>query len=184
MRVIAGVAKGRKLLSVSGQDTRPITDRVKESLFNILGGGVEGALFLDLFAGTGAVGIEALSRGAQQVVFVERSRQAIQVIEDNLRITNLVDRARVVQADVFRFISRERGEFDLIYVAPPQYKGLWVKTLKALDETDLLDEDGWIIVQIHPKEYVPLDLKTLALTDQRRYGSTLLCFYGRGDGEE
>ena len=184
MRVIAGVAKGRKLLSVSGQATRPITDRVKESLFNVLRGRVEGALFLALFAGTGAVGIEALSRGARWVVFVERSRRAIQVIEDNLKITNLADRAEVVQADVFRFIAREGGEFDLIYVAPPQYKGLWIRTLEALDETGLLAEDGWIIVQIHPKEYVPLDLKTLALTDQRRYGSTLLCFYGGGNGEK
>lgn len=187
MRVIAGQAKGRKLLSVPGEGTRPITDRVKEALFAILGGAVEGATFLDLFAGTGAVGIEALSRGAKRAVFVERGRQAGRVLRQNLQLTGLAGRAKVVQDDVFKFISKEkeRESFDFIYVAPPQYKGFWAKTLQALDEalekSALLAEGGQVIVQIHPKEYEPLTLKNLALSEQRRYGSTLLCFFERSE---
>lgn len=180
MRVIAGEAKGRKLLSVPGQATRPITDRVKESLFNILGGQVVNALFLDLFAGTGSVGIEALSRGARRAVFVERNRQALKVIVKNLKMTGLADRAQVVSSDVFKFLKKEFGEkFDIIYIAPPQYKGLWAKTLLALEERELLANEGLIIAQIHPKESAFLDLKWLQLADQRKYGSTLLCFYAR-----
>ena len=180
MRVIAGEAKGRKLLSVSGQVTRPITDRVKKSLFDILGGQVVNALFLDLFAGTGSVGIEALSRGARRAVFVERGRQALKVITENLKRTGLADRAQVVSSDVFKFLREEFDEkFDLIYIAPPQYKGLWAKTLLALDEREMLADEGLIVAQIHPKEFASLDLKLLQLADQRQYGSTLLCFYAR-----
>ncbi len=178
MRVIAGEAKGRKLLSVSGQVTRPITDRVKKSLFDILGGQVVNALFLDLFAGTGSVGIEALSRGARRAVFVERGRQALKVIAENLKRTGLADRAQVVSSDVFKFLRGEFDEkFDLIYIAPPQYKDLWAKTLLALDGREVLADGGLIVAQIHPKEFTPLDLKSLQLADQRKYGSTVLCFY-------
>ncbi len=180
MRVIAGEARGRKLLSVSGQVTRPITDRVKESLFNILGRRVVDAFFLDLFAGTGSVGIEALSRGARRAVFVERNRQALKVIAENLRITGLADRAQVVHSDVFKFLRGEFDEkFDVIYIAPPQYKGLWARTLLALDKRDLLSDEGLVVAQIHPKEFSPLELESFQLADRRRYGSTLLCFYER-----
>jgi 16S rRNA (guanine966-N2)-methyltransferase len=180
MRVIAGEAKGRKLLSVPGRVTRPITDRVKESLFNILGGQLVNAFFLDLFAGTGSVGIEALSRGARLAVFVEWNRQALKVIAENLKRTGLADRAQVVSSDVFKFLRGEFDEkFDIIYIAPPQYKGLWAKTLLALDGRELLADEGLIVAQIYPKEFAPLDLKSLQLADQRKYGSTLLCFYTR-----
>lgn len=176
MRVIAGEAKGRGLLSVPG--IRPITDRVKEALFNILREKVVDALFLDLFAGTGSVGIEALSRGAQKVVFVERRWRAVETIEENLRLTGLADRAEVVQDDVFKFLRREpRQRFNIIYIAPPQYKGLWAKTLLALDGRGFLAEKGLAIVQIFPKEYEELELRSLRLVDQRHYGSTMLCFY-------
>ena len=178
MRVIAGKAKGRKLRSVPGDITRPITDRVKESLFNILGGEIVDALFLDLFAGTGSVGIEALSHGARRAVFVERHRRAIETIKENLKITGLATQAEVIRDDVFRFLAREpAAQFDLIYIAPPQYKGLWSKTLLALDEKDFLAEGSLAITQIFPKEYQDLELKSLSLVDQRKYGSTLLCFY-------
>lgn len=182
MRVISGQAKGRKLRAVPGDRTRPITDRVKQALFDTLGGDVVGACFLDLFAGTGSVGIEALSRGAERAVFVERSAAAVRVIRRNLETTQLADRAKIVRADVFAFLTRPRAEeapFDLIYVAPPQYRGLWADTLLALDTENnpLLSTESLIIVQIHPKEYTSLSLVRLELTDQRNYGSTLLCFY-------
>ncbi len=178
MRVIAGTAKGRKLLSVPGASTRPITDRVKESLFNIIGARVVDARVLDLFAGTGSVGIEALSRGAAQAVFVERDRKALRVLCCNLELTGLADRARVVADDVFRFIARaDEPPFDFIYIAPPQYKGLWAQTLQALDPTSLPGPDGIVVAQIHPKEYQEQKLARLELFDRRQYGSTLLCFY-------
>jgi 16S rRNA (guanine966-N2)-methyltransferase len=178
MRVIAGRAKGIQLQAVPGQGTRPISDRVKESLFNILGDWIVDAWVLDLFAGTGSVGIEALSRGAAQATFVEKQTRAMAVIRGNLRRTGLSSSARLVQADVFRFLEEDAEPFDLIYVAPPQYEGLWSKTLLALEtHPGWLARDGLVVVQMFPKEWQPLELETLALVDQRQYGSTLLCFY-------
>jgi 16S rRNA (guanine966-N2)-methyltransferase len=180
VRVIAGKAKGRKLKSVPGTGTRPITDRAKSALFSILGNDVMGCRFLDLFAGTGQVGIEALSRGAQQAVFVERASAALRAIRQNLAHTGLEAQARVVRADVFDFLARMAEPFDYVYVAPPQYQGLWAETLQALNARPAwLAEDGWAIAQIHPKEYEPLALEQLALFDQRTYGSVMLCFYAR-----
>jgi len=178
MRVIAGEAKGRRLKMVPGSSTRPVGERVKEALFAILGERVVDAVFLDLYAGTGSVGIEALSRGAKWVVFVDKGKRAVATIKDNLARTGLADKARVVRGDVFGFVKRGDLEpFDLIYVAPPQYKGLWAKTLSAVDESGLMARGGLVVAQIHPKEYRDLRLETLVLSDQRRYGSTVLCFY-------
>jgi 16S rRNA (guanine(966)-N(2))-methyltransferase RsmD len=185
MRVIAGSAKGRKLLAVPGERTRPITGRTKVALFDILGQGIIGCRFLDLFGGTGSVGIEALSRGAAAVVFVEISRPGLRTIGENLRRTGLAERAHVVRGDAFAFLQRPAVEpFDVVYVAPPQYQRLWVKALQAIDDHPLLlAEDGQVIVQMHPKEQEPLPLQHLHLVDERRYGSTLLLFWIR-DGQE
>lgn len=179
MRVIAGAAKGRKLLSVPGEGTRPITDRVKESLFDIIGADIEGALLLDLFAGTGSVGIEALSRGAQHAILIDKAFQAIQVLRKNLELTGLARQATVIKGDAFRYLAdpAAQGGQDYVYVAPPQYQELWSKALLALDEHDLLADDGVIIVQIHPKEARPLELQRFVLQRERRYGSTLLQFW-------
>ncbi len=181
MRVISGAAKGRSLQSVPGDSTRPITDRVKEALFNILGADVKGAAFLDLFAGTGSVAIEALSRGAAKAVLVESDRTAAKTIAENLAHTGLADKAQVVHADVFRFLAGpSRESFDIIYVAPPQYAQLWSRTLAALDANpDWLNPDGLVIAQIHPIEYTELQLRHLAHVENRKYGSTQLCFYER-----
>ena len=105
MRVISGSAKGRKLGSVPGDSTRPITDRVKESLFNIIGAEIQNSTFLDLFAGTGSVGIEALSRGAEAAVFVDLNRRAIKTVRANLKLTQLADRAQVIQGNAFSFLE-------------------------------------------------------------------------------
>lgn len=183
MRVIAGSAKGRKLKPVPGSTTRPITDRTKESLFNILGDWIVGARVLDLFAGTGAVGIEALSRGADFVLFVDKAGPALKTIHLNLRQTGLADRAQVLRADAFTVLGQPApgGQpFDLVYIAPPQYAGLWAKALQRLDEhIALLAEDGLAIAQTHPKEYQELPLAHLSPYRQRTYGSTLLTFYER-----
>jgi 16S rRNA (guanine(966)-N(2))-methyltransferase RsmD len=186
VRVIAGTAKGRKLAAVPGEGTRPVTDRVKESLFNILSQDIEGAIFLDLFAGTGGVGIEALSRGAARVVFVDRVRKAIETLRHNLEITRLADRAQVVQGDAFHYLAHaDPASFDYVYVAPPQYEDIWAQALLALDERPILAPEGEVIVQIHPKEARDLSLRTLEMYRERRYGSTLLRFYAlRSDADE
>ncbi|MCS6906708.1 MAG: 16S rRNA (guanine(966)-N(2))-methyltransferase RsmD [Anaerolineales bacterium] len=185
MRVISGKAKGRRLKAVPGETTRPITDRTKEALFNILGADIENASFLDCFAGTGSVGIEALSRGASFVRFYDLNRKAIQTIQENLQLTGLVQNAQVIQADVLRELQKPPDRsFDYIYIAPPQYQGLWSKTLQILDQNlGWLSADGWCIVQIHPLEYENLTehslIRHLVEFDRRKYGSTLLVFYER-----
>lgn len=185
MRVIGGSAKGRMLSPVPGSGTRPITDRVKEALFNILGQAVIEALFLDLFAGTGGVGIEALSRGAARAVFVEKNRRAVETIRKNLQATGLKSQAAIRQADVFAYLRHAPAErFDFIYVAPPQYEGLWLDTLQALDRQSWLAPEGEVIVQIFPKELVPFELDTLTVFDERRYGSTTLLFLARREDVE
>jgi 16S rRNA (guanine(966)-N(2))-methyltransferase RsmD len=179
LRVIAGTARGRRLRSVPGDTTRPITDRVKESLFDILGGDIQSATFLDLFAGTGSVGIEALSRGAEYSRFIDIQPQALETVRTNLDITGLKARAETVKMDAFAYLAQPADRpFDYVYIAPPQYKGLWKRALISLDShIDWLSKDAWIVVQIYPGELEPVELKNLVEFDQRKYGSTLLIFY-------
>jgi 16S rRNA (guanine966-N2)-methyltransferase len=184
LRIIGGKARGRRLRSVPGDTTRPITDRTKESLFNIIGGDIQGAAFLDLFGGTGSVGIEALSRGAASVRFLDRSQQAVKTIRENLESTGLGSldsggRAEVLRMDAFSLLERPPDQrFDYVYIAPPQYKEMWKRALLKLDNRlGWLSEDGWVIVQIHPVEYETLALTYLQEFDQRKYGSTILAFF-------
>ena len=181
LRINSGVARGRKIQMVPGSSTRPITDRVKQALFNILAGEIARAKFLDMFAGTGIVGIEALSRGAAYVRFVDSQSRAVKTIRQNLDATRLGADVEVLQMDSFAMISRKPDKaFDYVYVAPPQYNRLWEKAVLALDaRPDWLVEDGWIIVQIHPKEYEQLELSNFSEFDQRKYSNTLLVFYER-----
>lgn len=183
MRVITGMAKGRKLQMVPGDSTRPITDRAKEALFSILGDWVEGIHVLDLFGGTGAVGIECLSRGAAHAHFIELNRKAVDTIRTNLRHCRLEADAVVERGDSFAFLKNYHGEpFDLIYVAPPQYQGFWRDALLLIDERpELLSADGDVIVQIHPKEETALELQSLHEYDRRKYGSVLLLFYAAAE---
>lgn len=178
-RIIAGKAKGLRLKSPPGQSTRPITDRVKESLFNILGSDIEDASFLDLFAGTGSVGIEALSRGAKFVRFIEYSKVPFQLVRENVLNSKLSEKADILKMDAFNYLKSDVSyRFDYIFVAPPQYKQLWIKALLELDtQPSHLDVDGWIIVQIDPKEYKQINLKYFFQFDHRKYGNTLLIFY-------
>jgi 16S rRNA (guanine966-N2)-methyltransferase len=179
LRVIAGKARGRKLRSVPGDSTRPITDRVKESLFNILGPDIQSSHLLDLFAGTGSVGIEALSRGADFVRFLDVDRLAIATIKANLEVTGFSKQSEVLRLDAFALLERPVDRrFDYTYIAPPQYKDIWKRALTSLDShPDWLVENAWVIAQIHPREYEKLELERLAEFDQRKYGSTLLVFY-------
>lgn len=185
MRVIAGTARGRTLKSPP-EATRPITDRVKENLFNILGTDTIDATVLDLYAGAGSVGIEALSRGAKHATFVEFNDGALKTIRDNLLLTKLMNKATVTQANVYRYLKKPPAvPFDLIYVAPPQYKGMWTETMKLLDaRPQWLSDNGILVVQIHPVESEAIEYKSFVLNDERKYGSTLLCFYGRKTNDD
>lgn len=179
MQVTTGKAKGRRLYSVPGDGTRPITDRVKQAVFNIIADDVRDSAWLDLFAGTGAVGIEALSRGAKRVVFNDKESVAIKTIQTNLKQVGLEASASLSRLDAFALLAgRPNTRYDFIYIAPPQQKGLWSRALMALDQNvGWLSENGCAIVQIDPREFTPLALTNLTLTDERRYGKTLLCFY-------
>jgi 16S rRNA (guanine966-N2)-methyltransferase len=181
LRVIAGKAKGRKLKSVPGDTTRPITDRVKEALFNIIAGDVVNSNWWDLFAGTGAVGIEALSRGASFVRFSDANRAPMETIKSNVEHCGFKSQAEIRRADAFAYLASSPDRtFEYIYLAPPQYQEMWTKALELLDENmGWLAEDSWVIAQIAPKEYKPLTLENLQEFEQRKYGSTLLVFYER-----
>ncbi len=183
MRVITGKAKGRKLMMVPGAGTRPITDRAKEALFSIMGNWIEETRVLDLFGGTGGVGIESLSRGAAWVDFVDLSHQAVETIRANLRHCGFERQASVTRLDSFVYLQRYHGvPYDLIYVAPPQYQGMWLKALTLIDgKPELLAKNGSVIVQIHPREETPVVLSRLVEYDRRRYGSVLLIFYAAAE---
>jgi 16S rRNA (guanine(966)-N(2))-methyltransferase RsmD len=182
MRVIAGTAKGRVLRSPRGRDTRPITDRAKESLFNILVPRIPGSRFLDLFAGTGGVGIEALSRGSAHVTFVERSAAAVADIRHNLGVTHLAANAEVAVADVFTYLRSDPSPFDVIFLAPPQWLGLWTRTVQLLDQRPgWLAPDGVVVVQHDPSESTDVPLQHLRMSGERTYGRVRFTFFSQRD---
>lgn len=194
MRVVTGEAKGRKLKAPKTLGTRPIIDRVKTALFDILSSEVEDTHFLDLFGGVGSVGIEALSRGATSATFIEMNGQVLQILRENLKTTGLGDRAETIRGDAFTFLQsyatpqpgKPPRRYDIVYVAPPQYQEMAARAMRLLDRSPLVPASGLVIVQIHPKEragIVAIPYTRLQLTDERRYGSTLLLFYRVGQEE-
>lgn len=185
LRVIAGAAKGRKLKPVPGDTTRPVMDRVKEALFNILAGDVIDSNWWDLFAGTGAIGIEALSRGASSARFTDLNRAPIETIKENVDHCRFTNKAEIKRGDAFTMLAgRADRKFEYIYIAPPQYKGMWLEALKLIDDhMDWLAEDGTVIIQIDPSEFKSVsadeELSNLEEGERRKYGNTLLVFYDR-----
>ena len=180
MRVIAGNAKGHRLKVPKGRALRPTADRVKEALFNILPHDLSGYKVLDLFAGTGSLSVEALSRGAADAVLVETSHGAVKTIRENLEVLGLSHRSRVWVAPVFksaRQLARRGEKFDLIFLDPP-YEKDWVgKSLRAIDQEQLLRAGGTLVVEHSIREQVQEQYGSLALKDQRKYGTTLLSFF-------
>jgi len=178
-RIIAGTLKGLHLKSLPGKETRPITDRVKENLFNIIGNDILESSFLDAFAGTGSVGIEAYSRGAEFVQFIEKNKVPFSVLNNNIENIKDNNAFSIINADAFIFLKTlSSRRFDYIFIAPPQYYRMWEKALMIVDENkDIINSDGWIIVQIDPLEYKSLQFENFTEFDQRKYGNTLLVFY-------
>ncbi len=182
MRVIGGTARGRRLVGPSSDGTRPLSDRARESLFNILGPGIRDERVLDLFAGTGAVGVEALSRGAEHATFVERDRKALGDIRANLDTLGFADRADVVAAEAVAWIARARGSYDVVFSGPPQWESLWATTLTAIDgQPGLLTDDAVVVTQLDPSEDEgDPPLEHLERVDERTYGRVRLLFHRTG----
>lgn len=180
MRVIAGTARGHKLKSLEGRTTRPTADRVKEALFNILMPIVPGAVFLDLFAGTGSVGIEALSRGAQAATFVDENQDCIRIIKDNLEHTKLAENASVVKGNAFdaiRMMASKGNKYDIIFIDPPYGSGIPDRIIEDIGRLGILKEDGIIAVEKSKKHGMGAQFGDIILKDVRTYGNTELAFY-------
>ncbi|SRR5712692_5372714 len=180
MRVIGGNARGRELKVPKGQALRPTAGRVKEALFNILPHDLSGAKVLDLFAGTGNLTIEALSRGAVEAVLVDSSKESGKAIRENLRRLNLTNRAELWAMPVtraLRLLARQGETFDLIFLDPPYERRLIEPALKIIDKETLLRDSGVLIAEHSIRESIESRLEALALKDQRRYGGTVLSFF-------
>lgn len=187
MRVVSGRFRGRVLNTVPGDTTRPILDRVKTALFDTLRplAFIRGeeeeprpVLFLDLFGGSGSVGIEALSQGATWCTFVEMSEVAAKVIKDNLVTVGALECSEVRCMDAFAYLKNTKKSFDIVYVAPPQYQGLWFTALTMIAERPaLLKPQALVIIQIDPKERETLTLNNFVLEKEKLYGNTIILMY-------
>ena len=180
MWIIAGDARGRKIEAPEGRDTRPTLDRVRENLFNMLQGEIAGSRVLDLFAGSGAIGIEALSRGARHAVFVENSRKALQVIKDNIHFTKFEDESDLILSDAVSYVRGLRVvDFDVIFIDPPYDSGLYDEVLQAINSFDILSEGGIIVVEARRETPLP-DMKApYRKIKEYRYGKVKICIYTR-----
>ena len=174
MRVIAGTARGRKLKELPGMTTRPTTDQVKEAIFNIVQFEVEGRRVLDLFAGTGQLGIEALSRGAEGCVFVDLGREPVRVIRENLAALSMEDRGRVVQGDSLSFLSSCREKFGLALLDPPYGSDLLEKALVRMAEIDIIAENGIIVCESALNKALPPLPPPYEMGREYRYGKIKL----------
>lgn len=177
MRVIAGSARGTRLVAPEGLETRPTSDRVRESLFNILGPRVQGSHFLDLFAGSGANGIEALSRGAVRAVFVENNRAACACILQNLEKAKLGDQGALFRTPLPEALARIPGTFDLVFADPPYHYAHYADLLQALQDYDRLAPQAVVVVEHESRVVLPEVVGALARTREARYGHTTLAFY-------
>lgn len=182
MRIIAGSRKGHKLRPIKGLVIRPTSDRVRESIFNILGSAVVDAVVLDLYAGAGGMGIEALSRGAAAALFVEKNPYSLQTITRNLDHLKLTDQSKVVRRDILKGLSwleTLNHRFNIVFMDPPYEKDYIAKTLSFISKADILSSKPRIIAEHSVKEAVPESIGDLVLCDQRKYGKIMVSFYER-----
>lgn len=180
MRVISGKARGLKLNTPKNNDVRPTTDRVKESLFNMINPYIMESDILDLFAGTGSLGIECLSRGANKCVFVDNSKESISIIKSNIKKARVENESIVINSDfksVIHSLSLKNERFDVIFMDPPYYKDMFNDALRGIDENNLLKEDGIIVVEHDTKDKFPDNILRLYKSREKKYGNTTLTFY-------
>lgn len=184
MRVIAGEYKGRKLQAPRNNDVRPTTDKVKEAMFSILMPYLEGASCLDLFAGTGGLGLEALSRGAEYCLFCDRERESIALVKENIRLCQAEKKSRVIFGDYMKALEKADRKFDIIILDPPYSSGIYEKCLTSIDKLDLLTDEGIIIAEHEKYADLPESTGNLVMLKEKRYGKTLLTLYACGANEE
>jgi len=183
LRIIAGDLKGKKLFSVKGQHTRPTSDRLRESIFNILTNRSKNAFALDLYAGTGALGIEALSRGATLAYFIDNHKESISLISKNIQSCRLEDRCRIFRWDIernLRCLKNLTNTFNLIFMDPPYNANLIKPTLSNLEKSGCLKSDAWIVIEHSTRETIPADFQSFTRIDQRKYGKVFLSIYSFG----
>lgn len=186
MRVISGSARGRKLKAPEGLTTRPTTDRIKESLFNIIAPDLFECRFLDLFSGSGSMGIEAVSRGAQKAVLVDSDRNSINVIRDNVTATGFQGKTEIMGCDVSSAIAtlgNRKEKFDIIFMDPPYNKGLIDKTLRLIVKANLLADNGYIIAEQSQEDSTP-DIPDLEVFRVKDYKITKMTFLSKPMAEE
>lgn len=178
MRVISGTAKGTKLNSIDDLSTRPTLDRVKEPLFSIIQAYIEEALVLDLFAGSGALGIETLSRGAKHCIFCDKSYQSIQMVKENIKKTRMEEKSTIYNEDYKKCLEKQKEAFDVIFIDPPYKLDIAVDAIKRILELHLLQKEGIIILETDEKERELKELKNLEIEvyDIRKYGRVTLLF--------
>ncbi len=182
MRIIAGTARGLKLVTAAGIETRPTTDRVKEALFNSIQFDIIGARCLDAFAGSGALGIEALSRGAEFVDFVEPNKMSQKAIQSNLEKARLVDKAKLNCVDIDTFIKRRKNEvkaYDIVFLDPPYNKGFISKTINLLINSDILQKNAIIIIEHDNREKIEENYDSFEKVKQKKYGNTYITTFRR-----
>lgn len=177
MRVITGKARGIQLKTPDGMLTRPTADRVKEALFSIINFDIPGAVVLDLFAGTGQLGIEALSRGAKSCVFVDAREDACKIIRENLRRTKLEEQSRVVRGDYLDYLARCKDKFDLVLLDPPYAETFLENALKRITEIDILQSGGIIITERPLEKELVFAFEGYTRSKDYKYGNTLLTLY-------
>ncbi len=179
IRIIGGELKGRKLVTVHGIKTRPTADRVRESIFNILGDSVRGARILDLYAGTGAMGIEALSRGAESVLFADNHKAALAALGKNIKTCSLENRASTIKWNILNnlnIIRSYRPAFNLVFIDPPYHKDMIGQTLSNLAMSQCLENKARLTIEHSPLEPIPENLPGYKISNQHRYGKTLVSF--------
>ena len=176
MRIVGGKYRGRVLSGFNGQNIRPTADKVRESIFNIIQFSVKGCSFLDLFCGTGAMGIEALSRGAGYVVFNDSAKESINLLKKNLDKLGITENYKISFADAFTYIERSSDKFDFIYIDPPYRAGIGVE---AVEKTVKLLKNGGIIILEDEKPFIE-NREGLKVIDERKYGRVFLTFFRQG----
>lgn len=182
MRIISGRARGTKLYTLEGTETRPTLDRVKESIFNIIQGEIENSDILDLFAGSGAIGIEMLSRGASKAVLCDKSKQAIEIIKKNIEKTHMEKYVELYNLDFEKMLDKLNGnKFDIIYLDPPYNTNYIEKSLNKIIETNLIKREGTIIVETDDELRILEDIKNIKIEiiDKRKYGRVTIIFLKR-----